>query len=70
MTLKSNYHLELGQKQNEPTENTMDLTLYASGTDGSCLLTRIITLVFAPRLTWGSKTTLPPPCSQIEEPTT
>jgi len=48
MTLKSNYHLVLGHKLNEPTEYTMDSSLYASGSDGSRPLTCTGSILFVP----------------------
>ena len=39
MTLRSNCHLILGHKVNEPTEYTVDPFLYQSGSDGSRIRT-------------------------------
>jgi hypothetical protein len=50
MTRNSYYHLVLVHNANEPTEYMVDLSLYACGSDGSRLLTRIkLVFVFLPR---------------------
>ena len=52
MTLRSNYHLVLNHKTNEPTEFSIDSSLSAGGSDGIRSLTCIhLTVTFLPQYT-------------------
>ena len=61
MTLRSNYHLVLNHKTNEPTEFSVDSYRYTNGSDGNHSLTRITLIVwFLPKYV---KRTPPPSLS-------